>query len=60
MRELYEPGVMADVISLSEARLLESAIAARTDAVQVDAFPPGYLTFRRERSPLTEEPVTRK
>jgi len=58
--ELILPAMSANIISESEARLLETAITARTEAVQVDAFPPGYLTFRRERSPMTGEPVTRK
>jgi acyl-CoA dehydrogenase len=60
LRELIPGAVAANIISELEARLLESAITARREAVEVDAFPPGYLTFRRERSPLTGEPVSRK
>ena len=60
LRDLLEPAMEANVISELEARLLETAQIARTEAVQVDAFPPGYLTFRRERSPFPGEPVSQK
>jgi len=60
LRELIEPGIAANIITAPEARLLESALAARTEAVQVDAFPPGYLTMRRERPLLSGEPVSKK
>lgn len=60
LRELIPGALAANIISELEARRLESALTARTEAVQVDAFPPGYLTFRQDRLPLTGEPVSQK
>jgi acyl-CoA dehydrogenase len=60
LQDLIPQAVSASIITSPEADVLESALTARSEAVQVDAFPPGYLTFRRERTPMTGEPVTRK
>ena len=37
----------AGVITRDEFQRLEAALLARTEAIQVDAFPPGYLGLRR-------------
>jgi acyl-CoA dehydrogenase len=60
LSELVRTGLAAEIISSDEARLLESALAARKDVIQVDAFPPGYLGIRKERAPLTGEIVPQK
>jgi acyl-CoA dehydrogenase len=58
--QLVDPGLASGVISMEEAELLRSALEARTEAVQVDAFPPGYIGIRRERAPLAGEVISRK
>ncbi len=54
---LTEAGIAAKVITEAEARLIRDADRARTEAVQVDAFPPG--SWKGPRSGATKSRCSR-
>jgi len=60
LQEQIPAALSLGIIARDEAHLLESALTARTEAIQVDAFPPGYLGLRKKRAPRTGEIVPQK